>query len=154
MLVEELLLEKINDAPLRPSSVVAIRLGQESAVASMIGFNERDVRIGLQLLARLWHNADKWIVLGMNHQRRHSNLVHYAGGGSTVIVIVSAAESAVRRRGAIYGITATFISPFRCFMCWNIEGSSHNGISALTKSRARISPRAIASMASRIKRGV
>ncbi len=53
-----------------------------------------------------------------------------------------------------YGITATFISPLRCFMCSNIFGSSVSGISAFTKSHERISPRAMASRASRMKRGV
>src|SRR5437016_683802 len=97
MLLKKLLLEKINDTPLRPSSVITIRLGQESTVASMIRFNQGDLRIGLQLLARLWQNADKRIVLGMNHQRRHSNLVHHAGSRSAVVIIVSAAKSTIRR---------------------------------------------------------
>src|SRR6266566_1193699 len=93
----------------------------------------------MRVMLRLCHRA------AQRRQRRGNLDFRWAHGF---------AESAVRRRGAIYGITATFISPFRCFMCWNMEGSSCRGISALTKSRARISPRAMASMASRIKRGV
>ena len=62
-------------------------------------------------------------------------------------------ENSVRKRFD-YGITATFISPLRCFMCSNIFGSSASGISAFTKSLERISPRDTASSASRMNRGV
>src|SRR5258708_7445662 len=55
---------------------------------------------------------------------------------------------------ATYGITATFISPLRCFMCSNIFGRSMSGISAFTKSFERISPRDTLSRASRMNRGV
>src|SRR5437870_12587590 len=53
-----------------------------------------------------------------------------------------------------YGITATFSVPFRFFMCWNKSGSSFNGISPVTRSRAEISPREIAARAALMNRGV
>ncbi len=53
-----------------------------------------------------------------------------------------------------YGRTANLISPLRDFMRANACGSSASRISSVTKSRAEISPRRMASRASRKNRGV
>ena len=53
-----------------------------------------------------------------------------------------------------YGRTANLISPLRDFMRAKACGKSAKRISSVTKSRAEISPRRMASNASRKKRGV
>ncbi len=57
-------------------------------------------------------------------------------------------------RVANYGLTASLISPLRDFMRANACGRSASRISSVTKSRAEMSPRRIASSASRKNRGV
>ena len=53
-----------------------------------------------------------------------------------------------------YGITAVFSSPFRCFICSNTCGNSCKETSPVTKSLARMEPRATASRAALMNRGV
>ena len=57
-------------------------------------------------------------------------------------------------RQEIYGRTASLISPLRDFMRSNACGRSASRISSVTKSCAEMSPRRMASSASRINRGV
>src|SRR5712692_168090 len=57
-------------------------------------------------------------------------------------------------RAANHGLTASLISPLRDFMRANACGKSASRISSVTKSRAEMSPRRMASSASRKNRGV
>src|SRR6185437_5369808 len=63
---------------------------------------------------------------------------------------VSSQHSGVHARG----FTAVFNSPLRRFMCSKTRGNSVSGVSPVTKSLARTSPRAIVSSASRMNRDV
>jgi hypothetical protein len=67
---------------LGPITVVSVsRLGQgeKGAVAAVVGFEERDVRIGSYLGSGLGGDADEGIVAGVEEKRGDGDTVEYAG---------------------------------------------------------------------------
>src|SRR5579872_2114628 len=65
--------EEADDLLFRPAPVISIRLRQKPAVSAIFRFNEADVRITADHLARARQHQDERIVLRMNYQRGHGD---------------------------------------------------------------------------------
>src|SRR5689334_23816293 len=84
-----------DDLALGPAAVVTIGLCQESAVATVVGFNQSYAGVAKYSGPCFGKQADEGIIFGVDDERRHCNMVHYTGGRCAAIVIVSACESTI-----------------------------------------------------------
>src|SRR5260370_29904633 len=90
--------EEVNPLAFWPTGIVSIGRAEERAVASVLGFDQGNVGIGLDLGASFRENTNERIIHGMNDQRRHGDLIDDAGGSGAMVVIVRPGESAVASR--------------------------------------------------------
>src|SRR5579872_6085437 len=65
--------EEADDLLFRPAPVISIRLRQKPAVTAIFRFNEADIRIAADHLARARQHQDERIILRMNNERGHGN---------------------------------------------------------------------------------
>ena len=87
-----------------PVAVVAgggVRLGEEGAVASVLGFDEGDVGIGGDRFVGLGGDADEGVVEGVEDQRGDGDAVQHARGGGAGVVVFGAGEAGVERGDAV-----------------------------------------------------
>jgi len=85
---------------LGPVTVVAIGgLGrsEEGAVATVICFEQRDLRVRFDGGAGFRQEADEGIVAGMDEERGYSNAIEHARSGGAVVVVVGRLEAGVER---------------------------------------------------------
>ena len=74
-----------------PIAIVSRRqigCSKERAVASMLGFQERNVRIRSDRASRFCSDPDKRIVLRMQDERGHGDAVQDASSAGTSIIII------------------------------------------------------------------
>src|SRR5579872_4285670 len=91
--------EELNQRALRPSSIVAVGIGQKGAMASLRGFEVAYVWIAAQPGFGFGEDVNEGIVLGMNEQGRDADLLQ-AGGGA------GAATGSGQGRDRIYAATS------------------------------------------------
>src|SRR5215472_7042587 len=90
--------EEMDHLAFRPAAIVSIGWAKESAVSAVLGFEQRDVGVGLDLSAGFRKQADEGIVQRMDDQRGHGNFVDHAGRSGTMVVVICAGKSTVVRR--------------------------------------------------------
>ena len=57
--------------------------------------NKGDMGVGKDLRSRLGKEADEWVILCAENERRYSNAIDNTGARRSVIVVVSVAKTAV-----------------------------------------------------------
>ena len=96
--------EEAEEGVFGPVAVVAgggVGLGEEGAVASVVGFDEGDVGIGGDLFEGFGGDADEGIVEGVEDERGDGDAVEDAGGGGAGVVVFGAGEAGVERGDAV-----------------------------------------------------
>src|SRR5579872_1959188 len=87
--------EELNQRALRPSSIVAVGIGQKGAMASLRGFEVAYVWIAAQPGFGFGEDVNEGIVLGMNEQGRDADLLQAGGGAGARVIVVGAGKAAI-----------------------------------------------------------
>ncbi len=74
-----MMLEEMNDLPLSPAPVIAIRVSKKGAMAPVVGFQQCNTWVGQHFCARFRKQTDERIVRCMDHQGWPRDLVDNPG---------------------------------------------------------------------------
>src|SRR5260370_2569740 len=94
--------KEVDHLPLGPAAIIAVGLGEKRAVASVLGFEQRDVRIAYHFGARLWHHTDEGISLSVVDQCGHGDFVHYAATAPPMAISALSRESPITHRAHLH----------------------------------------------------
>src|SRR5262249_42539935 len=83
--------------PFGPAAVVAVGPSKKSAVAAMLGLQQSNVGVGQDSGARFRQQANERVILRVDDQGGHSDLVYNSGSGGAVVVIIGAGKAAIGR---------------------------------------------------------
>ena len=103
--------DEAKERVLGPVAVVAgggVGCGEEGAVAAVRGFDERDVRVGLDGSAGLRQDADEGIVECVQDQCGNRDVAQHACGGGAMVVVVRTGEAGVLVPLIYIGLASAF----------------------------------------------
>lgn len=90
-------LAKFDDAGFGPEAFIAGRVGDEAAVATVLGGNELNIAIAADAWIAKSVERHEGIVLGSDEECGDADGGYDAGGGSAVVVVVGVAKATIRR---------------------------------------------------------
>src|SRR5215469_11123462 len=88
-------------SPVAVAAVGGLGCAEEGAMAAMRGFEQRDVRVGLDDGKGFGQEADEGVVTGVNEQRGDGDAIEDARCGGAKVVVVGGLEARVERGDAV-----------------------------------------------------